>query len=191
MKKTLSVLFAVIFALSALVSASAIGIVDPDNLQSYVANYMGYEEGSLQDFSYTKETRNLLDFYTVKFKYDNVNYTIGVDALGVFEDYSYNAKKVIVPKSESKVCITEAAAKGYALKEADTLSADAIFKSEKFEKKGGTAYYSYNFLSKTAEWNVDINAYSGAVINSTHADQNAFIMIFIRLFAKIMALFSF
>ena len=81
MKKTLSVIFAVIFALSALVSASAIGIVDPDNLKGYVATYMGYDENSLQDFSYTKETRNLLDYFTVKFKYDGVSYTIGVDAL--------------------------------------------------------------------------------------------------------------
>ena len=156
MKKTLSVLFAIIFALSALVSASAIGLVNPDNLKSNIASYMGYDESKIQDFNYSKQTQNMLDFYTVTFKYDGVKYTIGVDALGIYEDYSYESNKLIVPKTEKSVSITENEAKGYALKEANVISSDAIFKVEKFEKNNGVAYYKYDFLGKTAEWTVDI-----------------------------------
>lgn len=192
MKKTLSVLFAVIFALSALVSASAIGLVNPDNLKSNVATYMGYDESKIQEFNYVKSTHNLLDYYTVTFKYDGVGYTVGVDAVGIYENFSYSAKKIIVPAVESKACISEASARGYALREAEnTASADAIFKTEKFEKKNGVAYYSYDFLSKTAEWNVDVNAYTGAIINVSKTEKNAIVMIFIRLFAKLAALFAF
>ncbi len=190
MKKTLSVLFAIIFAFSALVSASAIGLVNPDNLKSNIASYMGYDESKIQDFNYSKQTQNMLDFYTVTFKYDGVKYTIGVDALGIYEDYSYESNKLIVPKTEKSVSITENEAKGYALKEADVISSDAIFKVEKFEKNNGVAYYKYDFLGKTAEWTVEINAYTGAVANSNHSDKNVIVMFFIRLFAKIALLFA-
>ena len=190
MKKTLSVFFALLFALSAVIGASAIGLVNESTLKSNVASYMGYDESKLQDFNYNKTTQNMLDYYTVTFKYSGVSYTIGVNALGVYDNYSYNAKKVIVPAAAKDICITELEAKGYALKEADTSSSDAIFKTEKFAVKNGTPVYSYDFLSKTAEWNIDVNGLTGSIINSSHADKNPIAMIFIRLFAKILAIFG-
>ena len=190
MKKTLSVLFAVIFAFSALVGASAIGLVNESTLKSKVASYMGYDESQLQDFSYNKTTQNMLDYYTVTFRYSGVSYTIGVNALGAFDNYSYSANKVIVPAEVKDFCISELEAKGSALKEANCSSSDAIFKSEKFAVKDGAPVYSYDFLSKSAEWNVDVNGVTGGIINSSHADKNVIVMFFIRLFAKIAALFG-
>ena len=77
MKKTLSILFAVIIAMSALVSAGAIGLVNENNLQSNIASYMGYDESKMQDFKAEKITRNALDYYEVTFKYDGVGYHVG------------------------------------------------------------------------------------------------------------------
>ena len=191
MKKTLSILFAVIIAMSALVSAGAIGLVNENNLQSNIASYMGYDESKMQDFKAEKITRNALDYYEVTFKYDGVGYHVGVNALGLVDTYSYNAKKVIIPKAEKNACVSELNAKGYALKEANTASSDAIFKAESFSKKDGVCYYYYDFLGTSAEWEVYVNAYTGSIASSSHEDQNAFIMFFIRLFAKIAALFSF
>ena len=190
MKKTLSVFFALLFALSAVISASAIGVVNESTLKTNIASYMGYDESKLQNFEYTKTTQNFLDYYTVTFKYNGVSYTIGVNAGGMYDNYSYSANKVIVPAAVKDLCITELEAKGYALKEADTSSSDAIFKSEKFSIKNGSAVYSYDFLSKTAEWNVDVSGLTGSIINSSHVDKNPIAMIFIRLFAKILAIFG-
>ena len=190
MKKTLSVVFAVIFAFSAFVSAhAALGLISEDKVKGYVADYMGYDESKMSDYSQSKTTHNFLDYYNVTFKYDGVTFKVGIDAAGIVEEYSYNASKIIVPKKESGI-ISEYDAKGYALKEASVSSSDAVFKSETFRKSGSVPSYSYNFLSKTAEWNVEVNGYTGSIIKSEHNDQNVIIMFFIRLFAKIAALFA-
>lgn len=184
MKKTLSIVFALIFALSACVCASAINIFTDADLKSMSASFMGFDESKMQDFKSQSETSNFITSYEVTFKYDNVTYKINYSQLGTVTDFEYSANKVIRPKN-SDIYVSPEKAKNAAISEAGTTSKDAIFKTEKFAIKDGVAYYKYELLSKTAQWNIDIGAISGEVINSNHIDKNAFVMIFIRLFARI------
>ncbi len=205
MKKTISIILAVIalFSITMSVPAYAVGIdgtlIKEEDAKQAAADYIGASVDDLGSYSCTTESiqyASLLsitvtaDQYKLSFRYNGVSYKITVDPVGLIRDYDYNSAKLIIPKGASGY-VTEAEAKAKATDAAGVNSSDAIFTSSKFVVEDYTSYYEFEFLGKTEEVSAKVNAtVKSANPDISKDDKGAFIMFFIRLFAKIAALFG-
>ena len=205
MKKTLSIILAVIAVMSLLfcVPASAAGIdgtfITADDAKKAAADYLGTTVDSLSNLECKEESIEYASVlgisisakqFNLSFRYNGVSYKVTVDPVGVVRNYSYDSNKVIVPKGASGY-MTEAEAKAKATDAAGVSSADAIFTSSKFVVEDYVGYYQFSFLGKTQQVSAKVNASSKSadpVINVEN--KNAIVMFFIRLFAKIAAMFG-
>lgn len=204
MKKTLSIIFAILFALSAFVSASAIGVdgtlITADDAKKAAADYLGATPDNFSNYNCSEETIDYVKVgsiisvtakqYNLSFRYSGVSYKITVDPAGLIRNYSYESKKLLIPKGASDY-LTVAEAKAKATDAAGVSSDDAIFTSSKFVVENYVNYYQFEFLGKTQQVSAKINASvksANPVMNVE--EKNAFVMIFIRLFAKIALLFA-
>ncbi|MBR5111989.1 MAG: hypothetical protein IK097_01025 [Clostridia bacterium] len=206
MKKTLSVLLAIITVLSLAfcIPASAIGIdgtlITADDAKQAAADYLGTTPDKFSNYSCSEETIDYVKVgsiisvtakqYNLSFRYNGVSYKITVDPAGLIRNYSYESKKLLIPKGASDY-LTEAEAKAKATDAAGVSSADAIFTSSKFVVEEYVNYYQFEFLGKTQQVSAKINASvksANPIMNIE--EKNAFVMIFIRLFAKIALIFA-
>ena len=206
MKKTLSLILALLTILSVAmcVPASAVGIdgtlITADDAKKAAADYLGTTVDNLSSYKSEVESVDYVkvgsiisikaDQYKLSFRYNGISYNITVDPVGLIKNFSYESKKLLVPKGASGI-ISEAEAKAKATDAAGVSSGDAIFTSSKFVVENYTNYYVFEFLGKTQQVTAKVNASvksADPIINIT--EKNAFVMIFIRLFAKISLMFG-
>ena len=171
-----------------------------DDAKKAAADYLGASVDSLSNYECKTESVDYVkvgsiisikaDQFNLSFRYNGVSYKITVDPAGLIKNYSYDSKKLLIPKGASDY-LTEAEAKAKATDAAGVSSGDAIFTSSKFVVENYTNYYVFEFLGKTQQVSAKVNASVKSAdpqINVT--EKNAFVMIFIRLFAKISLMFA-
>ncbi|MBO4893299.1 MAG: hypothetical protein J5562_00090 [Clostridia bacterium] len=200
MKKTLSLILALVtvFSVMMCMSAPASAYTDAE-VKKIAADYIGTSADSLSNYKceVVKVTVVSLggltltaDQYEITFRFNGISYKISVDSAGLIRNYSYESKKLLIPKGESGL-INESEARAKALNAAGVSSSDAIFTSTKFVVEDYAEYYTYEFLGKTQEVTAKVNASTkNASPEISATEKNAFIMFFTRLFAKISQLFG-
>ncbi|MCR5151472.1 MAG: hypothetical protein K6B52_09660 [Clostridiales bacterium] len=206
MRKTLSVILATLMILTAVmcVPAYAAGIdgtlITEADAKQAAADYLGTTSENFSKYSCSAETVEYVSVgtiikvtatqYNLSFRYNGVSYKVTVDPVGVIRNFSYSSNKLLIPKGASGI-ITEAEARAKATDAAGVSSSEAIFTGSKFIVEEYVMYYSFEFLGKTKVVSARVNAVSKSatpVLSIT--EKSAFVMMFIRLFAKISMLFG-
>lgn len=203
MKKVLSLTLAVLTVISMFtISTSALVSVaiTEEEAKTQAAEYVGTTADKLSNYKCTAVETTLVQVlvisvkaydYNMTFRANGTNYTITIDAIGALKNYKYDGNGIKQPKT-SITWASENDALASALDAAGVLSSDAYVYSRTFEISDYTAYYKFSFYGKDCDVTVKVYAI-GAITNSDNVaktEKNAFVIFFLKLFAKIKNAFG-
>lgn len=202
MKKVISLVLAILTVISMFtICASAISVaITEEEAKQKAAEYVGTTVDKLSNYKCTTIETTLVQVlvvsvkaydYNMTFRANGTNYTITIDAIGALKNYSYAGNGIKLPNAGIKWA-SENDALGNALVKAGVLSSDSYVYSNTFEIVDYTAYYKFSFYGKDCDVTAKVYAL-GAIADSDNVaktEKNAFVIFFLKLFAKIKNAFG-
>lgn len=206
MKKVISLVLAILTVISmfaVITSADLINIsagISEEEAKAKAAEYVGTTVDKLSNYQCTavKSSVSIIGIisgeikdYNMTFRANGTGYTVTVDAAGSLKNYKYDGNGIKKPVCNIKWS-SENDALASALDKAGVLSSDSYVYSQTFEITDYTAYYKFSFYGKDCDVSAKVYAL-GATTDSDNVvktEKNAFVIFFLKLFAKIKNAFG-